>query len=101
MACTTCPFSEREEAVQAQNYGCLPTGGDIVRMKRQSGHNWACHSSKTGNLKICKGLCEHIRDEGLNLDTQSGGLISYEIWYHQGEAEALAAAESTQVTTPC
>ncbi len=93
MACTTCPFSERDEAAQAQNYGCLPTASDILRMKRDSGHNWSCHGSKPDDLRICKGLCEHVRDEGLQLDTKHGGLISHHVWYHEGESLAIDGAQ--------
>lgn len=101
MACKTCPFAFTEESEMVQNYGCLPEPSDIVRMKRESGHNWGCHSAD--NVK-CKGFKEHVEwmgkyepcnhlDRLTDIDTSVGGIISYEDWYHKGEEEAIKRAE--------
>lgn len=89
--CGGCPFNAgmTEEADMAQNYGCLPTAGDIVALKRETGANWACHSDET---KVCAGLCHAAKAE--KLDLASGGLISYQAWYHEGpEAVVRKAVE--------
>jgi hypothetical protein len=52
--CITCPFNHySEKAAEVQNYGCLPSHKDILRIKDDTGNNWACHSN---NNKICGGL---------------------------------------------
>lgn len=40
-ACPGCPFNEglTDEASQAQNYGCLPTAYDIIRLNRRAAHS--------------------------------------------------------------
>lgn len=90
-ACPACPFNDglTEEASQAQNYGCLPTAGDIVTLKRTSGQNWSCHDDES---KVCSGLCHRAKSENLNL--AEGGLIRYSSWYHHGEAAALEEART-------
>lgn len=88
--CITCPFSCGEEAETVQNYGCLPDSYDIVRMKKESGHNWGCHSDET---KICGGLVTFIKENNLDLDINSGGIIKYDTWYHEGEEVAINEAD--------
>ena len=70
--CITCPFNDgmNPEAEMAQNYACLPSQGDILAMKRETGNNWACHSEDS---KVCTGLCLHAKENGL--DVSSGTLI--------------------------
>jgi GNAT superfamily N-acetyltransferase len=88
-ACASCPFNEgmTEEADQAQGYGCLPSGYDIIQMKQRSGQNWACHSNEN---KVCAGLCHQAKDR--DLDLSQGGLIRYSSWFHAGEQAALDEA---------
>lgn len=90
-ACTSCPFNDglTDEASQAQNYGCLPTAGDILAMKRETGQNWACHSDES---RVCSGLCHSAKDAGVSL--RSGGLVRYSSWYHAGAAAAVEEARS-------
>lgn len=78
--CETCPFLDglNEEATRVQNYGCLPTAADCVQYKRETGHNWACHSDES---KICKGLADVCKQLKIPLE---GKLISYSKWYHAG-----------------
>lgn len=101
MACVTCPFAFTDASEEVQNYGCLPEPRDIIRMKRESGHNWGCHY--TDDVK-CKGFTEHVEwmgkfepnkhlDTLSDIDTSVGGVISYEDWCHKGEAEAIKRAE--------
>lgn len=90
-ACVSCPFNDglTDEASQAQNYGCLPTAGDIVAMKRETGQNWACHSDES---RVCSGLCHSAKETGLDLG--SGGLVRYSSWYHAGQEAAVDEARS-------
>ena len=85
--CGGCPFNAglTEEADQAQNYGCLPSPGDIIQMKRQTGGTWACHSDES---RMCAGLCHAAKPAQLDLST--GALVSYRTWYHEGPEAALA-----------
>lgn len=102
MACITCPFAFTDESEQVQNYGCLPTPYEIIEMKRKSGHNWACHGNEK---KKCTGFQEYVayiqeqehvqgyEDNLKDIDTSTGGLISYDVWCKEGEEAALAAAK--------
>lgn len=72
MSCKSCPFNFSEESEYAQNTGCLPSAYDIINLKRETGHNWACHSNP---LKMCKGLIEDVEERKLDLDLSKGGLI--------------------------
>ena len=84
-----CPFNATfvEAAAQAENYGCLPTGSEIVDLKRRSGQNWACHDDES---KVCSGLCAVAKEEKLDLST--GGLVTYSTWYHLGQDAAIEEA---------
>lgn len=92
-SCLCCPFNAPfvEEAAQAENYACLPTGADIVQLKRLTGQNWACHDDES---KVCAGLCAVAKDSGLDLS--KGGKIRYSTWYHQGEAAAIEQAKADE-----
>jgi hypothetical protein len=73
MACNSCPFNDglTQEASYVQNMGCLPSSYDIINLKKETGHNWACHSN---NEKICSGLKETNKEKNLGLNMKSGGL---------------------------
>ena len=88
-SCVTCPFNAAftEEAAQVENYGCLPTAAEIVLMKRDSGHNWACHDEED---RVCAGLCAVAKAQRIDLST--GGLIRYTTWYQHGREAALCEA---------
>ncbi len=90
-SCPGCPFNDgyTEEAAMGQNYGCLPSGADILRIKRETGQNWACHDDER---RTCAGLCHAARTEGLDL-TQ-GNLVRYSSWYQAGEAAAVHEART-------
>ena len=62
--CETCPFNYTDASFEVQNYGCLRSSKEILDLKDETGHNWACHSN---NQRICRGLQEHR-------DTSTGGL---------------------------
>jgi hypothetical protein len=52
--CKSCPFNFGSESSEsAQNLGCLPSAQDILKLKDETGHNWACHSN---NKRVCSGL---------------------------------------------
>ncbi|GAB6989604.1 hypothetical protein [Paenibacillus pini] len=93
MACKHCPFAFTDESEEVQNYGCLPTPWDIIQMKRKSGHNWACHSNEK---KICSGFVKFAKEDTSNkysdINTCTGGLISYTTWDNEGEEEAIRKA---------
>lgn len=88
--CTHCPFAFSDASEYVQGLGCLPEPSDILRMKRETGHNWACHADET---KLCKGFARHAKQYAPELDLKSGGLISYTTWYYHGEEQAIAQAE--------
>lgn len=100
-ACPGCPFNEglTDEASRAQNYGCLPTAYDIIRLKRDTGHNWACHDNENAT---CAGLCHSAKEQ--SLDLSKGNLVRYSSWYHAGEEAAIEEANTgilyLQVTGP-
>jgi hypothetical protein len=73
-ACITCPFNENvtKESHDAQYYGCLPSQFDIIKMKRETGNNWACHSN---NKRVCQGLIDTNIERQLGLDMSSGKRI--------------------------
>lgn len=53
--CNSCPFNHTEESGQVQNYGCLRSKQEILKLKDDTGHNWACHSN---NKRVCQGLAD-------------------------------------------
>lgn len=61
--CGGCPARDgiSDEATMAQNYGCLPSLGEIVVQYEVFGISWACHSKPT---KVCNGLLNHLRKQG-------------------------------------
>ena len=70
--CNACPFNFfSEESNMAQNYGCLPDPGYILKAKDEHNINWTCHSNPN---KVCYGLKERR-------NTENGILIEYEKWY--------------------
>jgi hypothetical protein len=90
--CMTCPFSYNDESEQIQNYGCLPDVPHIIKMKEESGHNWACHGD---NTVLCGGFANHLKERRLDLDIKTGGLIDYEVWAQEGPEVAMERASST------
>lgn len=60
--CSGCPFAFTEESEEIQNYGCLPTPMEIVRMRVEFGKTWACHKETT---KPCSGSIDYLMSKGL------------------------------------
>jgi len=65
--CETCPFNEplNEHAAKAQDYGCLPSAGEIMQMKILKNRNWGCHSHD----HVCVGLCHGAKHQGLDMNS--------------------------------
>lgn len=59
--CTYCPFAFTDASEQVQNYGCLPTPGEILRM-RENGKTWACHDDTD---KPCVGAVQYAKEYNL------------------------------------
>lgn len=73
--CRSCPFTFTPEAEVATNSGCLPSGVEILQMKRETGDNWACHSNCN---RICQGMVNEAPKMGKigeGLDFTTGELI--------------------------
>ena len=89
--CSACPFAFTDRSEEVQNYGCLPSPFEILKIKSESGHNWSCHDNPN---KLCAGYANHIAKYRTDLNIKQGNLINYEIWYRQGEAAAIAQAST-------
>lgn len=81
MSCEACPFAFTDHSEQVQNYGCLPTPADILRMKAVDNINWECHA-RAGRL--CAGFAVECAER--SIDVHTGKLGSYVRWYHEGVA---------------
>jgi hypothetical protein len=98
MACGGCPFAFTDESEYIQGLGCLPSPYDIIQMKRKSGHNWGCHSNEK---VVCKGFSDFVKESQKNdyvdnmkdIDTSKGKIISYDVWYREGEEGAIQKAK--------
>lgn len=66
-----CPFAFTEASEVVQNYGCLPTGFEIIHMRVAHGKTWACHSQSNvpcvGAIRAlaANGLPHHVIDNKL------------------------------------
>lgn len=93
--CKLCPFAFTDASEEAQNFGCLPSPYDIIQMKRETGHNWGCHSVEG---RVCAGFVNFISEERTprytDIDTSKGGIISYDTWDREGLEAAIAKAEA-------
>jgi hypothetical protein len=75
IACLTCPFNDgnTEAASIVQNYGCLPTKFEILRMKDNENKEWRCHDDLS---LICGGLAaEREVGDGIYADEKTWGTI--------------------------
>lgn len=92
MTCEACPFAFSDRSEQAQNYGCLPSPAEILRMKKSSNQNWGCHEDSS---RVCAGFAAHVKKYNPELNVRQGGIIRYETWYKQGEEQAMQEAAAS------
>lgn len=83
--CKTCPFAFSDESENVQNLGCLPTPQEILRIKRDTGKNWACHDNES---RPCAGYVRAARK--LGIDYRSGGVMTYSEWWTQADEPTSA-----------
>ena len=73
--CEACPWNHySEEAQRAQNYGCLPTPQEMLRLNEEEGQALSCHSN--GSC-VCKGLAAHLKEMG----NRPAKLKTHKDWY--------------------
>lgn len=88
--CSGCPFAFTEESEQIQNYGCLPTPREIVRMKVEFGKTWSCHKDPK---KPCAGAIEHLKEKGLNYKMDDKELVTEESDFLTGFFKLIKSEE--------
>lgn len=90
--CDTCPFGDGDgwsaEAEQAINLGCLPTMGEALALKRDTGCNWGCHSED----RICAGFVREAAERGI--EYRGHPTINFETWAQRGEEAAVREARA-------
>ena len=75
---TSCPFAVTELSEQVQNYGCLPTPREIIRMRIKSNKTWACHSN---DRKPCLGALQYLKAKGLPYNVVDRELVTEKVDY--------------------
>lgn len=74
-----CPLALTDVSEEIQNYGCLPTGMDILVMRHVHGKTWACHSNPD---KPCLGGLLELRRRGLEYKVINKELLTEESDWH-------------------
>ena len=76
-ACIACPFRDGEtiEATQGQNWGCLPSAGEMIEGVEKRGLSLSCHDD---NERVCRGLVEAVPEAAFK------PIKSHEEWYRNG-----------------
>lgn len=77
--CDCCPFNDgiTEGATQGQNWGCLPTSGEMVQKFDSEGLALSCHEN---GETACRGLAS-VRN------VKNATILKYEDWYHGNPTE--------------
>jgi hypothetical protein len=80
MCCSGCPFDYGSEETEIiQNYGCLPTPIDIIRMRANYGKTWACHSDSS---KPCSGAIQRMKEIGIECKVIDRNMLHEQTDWH-------------------
>ena len=69
----SCPFSFTDKSEIIQNYGCLPTPYQILKMRTKYNKTWACHCNPT---KPCLGALNYLKDKKLPYEVVDNELLT-------------------------
>lgn len=94
--CESCPFAFTDSSEMVQNYGCLPTPQEIVRMRVEFGKTWACHSNPS---KPCIGGIEYLKSKGMDYRMIDKQLVTEQSDFLVGFGKLLEAEESIKFLT--
>lgn len=75
----SCPFSFTDKSEEVQNYGCLPSPFDIVKMRVEHNVTWACHSNPK---KPCLGAINYLREKNLPFKVINKELVTENSDWH-------------------
>lgn len=76
----SCPFSFTEESELAQNYGCLPSPYEIIKMRVEHDKTWACHLNPD---KPCIGAIKYLKEKGHPYKVIDTELVTEQIDWHK------------------
>lgn len=93
-SCSGCPFAFTEESDQIQNYGCLPTPNEIVKMRVEFGKTWACHKEPT---KPCAGSIAYLKEKGHPYKMIDKELVTEQSDFLVGFGKLIRAEERVKI----
>lgn len=92
--CSGCPFAFTDKSEEIQNYGCLPTPMDIVRMRVEFGKTWACHAEPT---KPCAGGIAYLKEKGYPYKMIDKEIVTEQSDFLVGFGKLLKAEERVRM----